>query len=371
MEDQFVSGMYESISDQAQVNRPTVHVNRHDMVSSMDYNEMYTMNNMATQEQQNEYQPLQRHHPSGQQENSADKDDKEQSEMKKVEYHDIRAAMKKMKMILIFTVSVNMVLLLVVSAVAFGLSAVSYRQSTSTEKTGEADRDMLSLQEELARLQLQLHCGPGQWYRIAYLNMSDPTQQCPSAWREYEMGRIRACGRAASSDQSCSSTFYSTTKKYTRMCGRVIGYQFGSPDAFKGGNQSYSDGVEITLGGSDYHTWSYIAGVTESSPQHATSNCPCSSSSDETIKPPIRIGDNYYCESGNPTFDFTNQLYSDDKLWDGELCEDSCCTGTMSPPWFSVQFPVQTNEAVEVSICGNEGTENEDTPIVLLEILVQ
>ena len=24
-------------------------------------------------------------------------------------------------------------------------------------------------------------CGPGQWYRVAYLNMSDPTQQCPSA----------------------------------------------------------------------------------------------------------------------------------------------------------------------------------------------
>ena len=23
------------------------------------------------------------------------------------------------------------------------------------------------------------HCGPGQWYRVAYLNMSDPTQQCP------------------------------------------------------------------------------------------------------------------------------------------------------------------------------------------------
>ena len=27
-------------------------------------------------------------------------------------------------------------------------------------------------------------CGEGIWYRVAYLNMADSTQQCPSAWRE-------------------------------------------------------------------------------------------------------------------------------------------------------------------------------------------
>ena len=27
-------------------------------------------------------------------------------------------------------------------------------------------------------------CGAGLWHRVAYLNMSDPSQQCPSAWRE-------------------------------------------------------------------------------------------------------------------------------------------------------------------------------------------
>jgi hypothetical protein len=35
-------------------------------------------------------------------------------------------------------------------------------------------------------LQMQEHqCGDGIWHRVAYLNMSDPSQQCPSAWREY------------------------------------------------------------------------------------------------------------------------------------------------------------------------------------------
>jgi hypothetical protein len=38
-------------------------------------------------------------------------------------------------------------------------------------------------------------CGPGQWYRVAYLNMSDPTQQCPPSLRLYSANGVRACGR--------------------------------------------------------------------------------------------------------------------------------------------------------------------------------
>ena len=53
-------------------------------------------------------------------------------------------------------------------------------------------------------------CGPGMWHRVAYLNMSDPSQQCPTAWREYNTSGIRACGRPVSSLASCLSVFYST-----------------------------------------------------------------------------------------------------------------------------------------------------------------
>ena len=34
----------------------------------------------------------------------------------------------------------------------------------------------------------------GGWSRVAYLNMSDPTHQCPPAWREF-IEPVRACGR--------------------------------------------------------------------------------------------------------------------------------------------------------------------------------
>ena len=42
-----------------------------------------------------------------------------------------------------------------------------------------------------------------------------------------------------------------------------------------------------------------------------------------------------------------------------------------SSPLFSVQLPAPTTDMIEVSICADESTDNEDTPIELLEICVQ
>ena len=39
----------------------------------------------------------------------------------------------------------------------------------------------------------------GGWTRVAYLNLSDPTDECPSGFRLYDWNDIRACGRAATS----------------------------------------------------------------------------------------------------------------------------------------------------------------------------
>jgi hypothetical protein len=46
---------------------------------------------------------------------------------------------------------------------------------------------------------LQLHehqCGDGMWHHVAYLNMSDPSQQCPSAWWEYNAGVLKSLREA-------------------------------------------------------------------------------------------------------------------------------------------------------------------------------
>ena len=223
----------------------------------------------------------------------------------------------------------------------------------------------------------QSKCGPGLWWRVAYLDMTDPSQQCPSAWREYNTSGVKVCGRPANLTGSCAAEFYFTNRQYSRVCGRIIGYQVASPDAFNQFNKLKEfngrglDGITISHGAQQGYIWSYAAGLTESSSTPSTaSNCPCSTVAG--AQPPTNIGDNYYCESGNPTNTFEEgQLFSNDPLWDGQQCEGTCCTGTKSPPWFSVQLPAPTTDIIEVSICCDQDTMDEDTPVELIEIYVQ
>ena len=218
-------------------------------------------------------------------------------------------------------------------------------------------------------------CGEGIWYRIAYLNMTDPSQQCPSAWREYNTSQFRACGRPVSTVASRPSQIFPISQQYSKVCGRVIGIQVASPDAFYHGrgsdiNEGYMDGVSITHGSPRHHIWSYVGSVSEH-PTNPSLACPCNSSSG--AQPQAFVGSNYYCESGNPTLDWQSRVFPNDKLWDGEQCshEGTCCTGTNTPPWFSVNLSNPTNDDIEVRIMGSESTDNEDTLIELLEIYVQ
>ena len=232
---------------------------------------------------------------------------------------------------------------------------------------------LISVQIQYSSLQTQTHCGPGLWHRVAFLNMSDPTHGCPFAWREYNMNGVRACGRPVNSSGSCPVVSYFIGHQYNRMCGRIIGYQFGTTDAFKVGHANNDidlDGIKITYGAQRNHIWSYVAGLTQNLSSIHESNCPCSDRRGRA--PPLSIGGNYYCESGNPDRDYMhNHLYYSDPLWDGQQCEGTCCTGTNSPPWFSVQLPAPITDMIEVSICCDQNTSDEDIPVELVEIYVQ
>ena len=221
------------------------------------------------------------------------------------------------------------------------------------------------------------NCGPGQWYQMAHLNMSDPSQQCPSAWREYNTNGVRACGRPTTSSGSCPATFYTTSRQYSRVCGRAIGYQYGSPDAFGLGaprtiDSYYVYGLSITHGSPRNHIWTYAAGTTEGgyiAPYG--SNCPCVDPPSTRALPPSFVGDNYYCESGNAGTSFlTYYLFTSDPLWDGEQCEVECCSNGKSPPWFSVELSNPTTDDIEVRICNPQGIYD-DTPVQLLELYIQ
>ena len=228
------------------------------------------------------------------------------------------------------------------------------------------------------------NCGDGLWYRVAHLNMSDPSQHCPSAWRQVTIDGKRVCARPNTTAGSCPSTVYPAINyQYRKVCGRVIGYQFGSPSAFyldsNGANNQpglvtinevYLDGVSITRGIPRIHIWSYAAGASENG-SCTFATCPCSNGD---WAPPSFVGENYYCESayrGNCYL--LDTFFSDDPLWDGQQCEyeGTCCTGANTPPWFSVSLNGTTSNDIEVRICHNQDTADEDTSVQLLELYVQ
>ena len=232
------------------------------------------------------------------------------------------------------------------------------------------------VQTTLSNLSFIPECGDGLWHQVAYLNMSDPLQQCPSTWRLYSTNGVRACGRPVTSRQSCPVVLYPTGRQYHRVCGRIIGYQVATPGAFHSVHADqqptsladpYVDGVSVTYGHPRSHIWTFAAGQTESDGYRGGPYCPCST---ETGAPDY-IENDYYCESGNSDDHvISGHLYSRDPLWDGQQCEGQCCENGKSPPWFSVQFPNPTLDDIEVRICGDESTDNEDTPVELIEIYV-
>ena len=192
------------------------------------------------------------------------------------------------------------------------------------------------------------------------------------------------CGRG-SPGAGCISAVYSTYGiSYSHVCGRVIGYEHTSPDAFRlvasqTLEDSYVDGVSLTHGspGARQHIWTFACGLFETYNPifHPTLYCPCVQGTTNYI--PTYVGNDYFCESGNPgTALFTNVLYGNDPLWDGQGCGSPPCCELSSPPgvtapWFCKQLPQATTDDIEVRICRDEGTTSEDTPVELIELYIR
>ena len=117
-------------------------------------------------------------------------------------------------------------------------------------------------------------------------------------------GEIRACGRPTTSIGSCAMKYYFISHQYSRVCGRVIGYQIRNLDAFHrfSNTQIELDGINIATGAQHHHIWSYVAGHT----QEYLSNCPCASN--RAASPPQSVGNNYYCDSGDTLWDDVKPL---------------------------------------------------------------
>ena len=219
---------------------------------------------------------------------------------------------------------------------------------------------------------------PGrEWKRVGYLDMTDPTQQCPGSWQMITSPRT-SCGKKSS--ELCDSLKIPTSGvSYQTVCGRFRGYQIGTPDAFRMSNQNvkasieiyYVDGVTVTYGspGSRHHVYTYAAGINELN--NYPSTCPCTGAG---APPPLLVGSDYYCESGNvgPDWNHTEFYYSD-VLWDRQQCggnESTCCNASYLP-WFCKTFPTPISEDLEVRICTDQGLEDENVAIESFELYIQ
>ena len=217
--------------------------------------------------------------------------------------------------------------------------------------------------------------GGGGWTRLAYLDMSDSTVNCPTGFRLYQSGGVRACGRPVSSGGSCSSVQYpSNGISYSQICGRVVGYQYGFTNAvgymsISDINSYYVDGVSITHGSPRQHVWTLMAGFFDS--HYQNNNCPCNTPPGGTQQVQSFVGSNYFCESGNPNSNTTQILYRDDPLWDGQGCgtqKMSCCSAP-GLPWFHRDYGnVTTTDYIELRVCSNQRTSNEDVPVSFYEL---
>ena len=226
--------------------------------------------------------------------------------------------------------------------------------------------------------------GPGEWTRIAHLNMSDPSQQCPTNWSLFTTP-VRGCGRQTTPRGCDSVTFSSSSRTYSHVCGRINAYQRGSTDAFYaairssfGLEQAYLDGVSLTHGaaGSRQHIWSFAAAYYENDPDANTQFYVCRCSINTLSWPyqlPSFVGSNYFCDTGNPGVEGdVTTIYGGDPLWDGEGCgpTNDCCEFN-NPPWFCTMLQRPTTDDLEVRLCHDEAIGNEDTLVSLIDIYVK
>ena len=286
-----------------------------------------------------------------------------------------------------------LVMLLWLSAPQSAFVASGQGQKTSIKVLERGDDWQCPSMEEREAMRNEIHqivasviassiCNgtPG-WRRIAFINMTSTSYDCPTGLRLTAYSK-RTCGRSHTT-AGCSSTSFSVGGlPYSRVCGRMRGYQFGKTGAFYSSrsfediNSFYVDGVSLTHGGAGkrQHIWTFAVGRSEVTRRFPT--CPCDPTSSSTTTAPAFVGNDYFCESGVHSEWVDSQhrgvLFPDDVLWDGQNCSStSTCCQFNNPPWFTKNLPSATADDIELRICTNGRITDDDIPIELVELYVQ
>jgi len=221
-------------------------------------------------------------------------------------------------------------------------------------------------------------CGDiqGGWIKIADIHDGE---NCPSAWQSITIPQTskKACrsGQDAAGAYTANFSTEEACEGFQHFCGKVIGYQKGTPDGFNEkavvGTQiddCYLDGLSITYGQQRKHLWSLAIGVSLDN-FTTLGNCPCSENAGQS--PPSFVRDDYYCDSASIGLPLTSAYFPDNPVWDGEGCSsnNSCCAQA-NMPYFYRHLLMPVKEDIEVRLCKNEVFSNEGILIKSMELYV-
>ena len=247
------------------------------------------------------------------------------------------------------------------------------------EKVQQVNKNVNMINQQLSASR---SCGKdmatGGWRRVAELDMTKSSHQCPSGLMEHTYSSGKRICRMKSDSPSCSSVTYPMDDLgYSKVCGRIRGYQIGSTDAFAFStsrpntniNDYYVDGVSLTHGNSRLHIWTFASAMHEINSE-PVSRCSCQVGS--RTKPPAFVGNDYFCDTGSAgQFEF-GTFYGGNPLWDGAGCGSSnrCCTFN-NPPWFYKELSRSTSNNIEMRVCRDQARSDEDVVIDKIDIYVQ
>ena len=125
--------------------------------------------------------------------------------------------------------------------------------------------------------------------RVADIDMTRPNENCPAGFRKVTASGKTLCGGQSSS--CISTTFSSHGIEYSRVCGRINGYQHYTTDAFynyitngESIDSVFVDGIVLAHGSPRQHIWTFAAGYNQYTT--ARNRCPCNSNSYSHSLPP-------------------------------------------------------------------------------------
>ena len=226
-------------------------------------------------------------------------------------------------------------------------------------------------------------CGgiTGGWMRVTRLNMTNSSHTCPAGLKLLTTPK-RLCAMNIDGVGCSSATFNIHGIRYTHVCGKIIGYQQGSPDAFGRYyhirsltiDDNYVDGISLTHGRNPRkHIWTFAAALHEVIPAYLRQYiCPCTNIHNPvTIPIPPFVGSDYFCDTASETA-YQNKFYPNDPLWDGQGCGrlNTCCSFN-NPPWFMKELPSSTSDDIEMRLCSDEARSNEDINFETVELYVR